>query len=98
MKAAARMKTFVTEQKMLLFTQIAILIGLLIQVGIFFSLLWWGRPPGTDYALVFQFYWTAALWVIVINIGVVLFWWVSSLGPWSITLEEDEIATQGDED
>ncbi|MHA1908582.1 MAG: hypothetical protein ACW98Y_14870 [Candidatus Thorarchaeota archaeon] len=97
MKATARMKTFVTEQKMLLFSQIAILIGIMVEIGIFFSLLWWGRPPATEYALVFQFYWTAALWVIIINMGVILFWWVSSLGPWSITLDEDEIVTQGDE-
>ncbi|MCK5238568.1 MAG: hypothetical protein KAR33_03405 [Candidatus Thorarchaeota archaeon] len=98
LKAATRFKTFVSEQKMLLFTQIAILMGLVIEIGIFFSLLWWGRPPAIEYALVFQFYWTLALWVIIINMGIILFWWVSSLGPWSITLDEDEIVTQGDED
>lgn len=93
MKATSRFKTFVTEQKMLLFTQIAILIGLGVEIGIFFSLLIWGRPPGDQFELVFQFFWTAALWVIVINIGVVLFWWVSGLGPWSMTLDEDEIVS-----
>ena len=78
---------------MLLFTQIAILIGLGVEVGMFFSLLWWGRPPSDQFELVFQFYWTAALWVIIINIGVIMFWWISSLGPWSLTLDEDEISS-----
>ncbi|MCK5151499.1 MAG: hypothetical protein KAQ65_06655, partial [Candidatus Thorarchaeota archaeon] len=35
LKAATRFKTFVSEQKMLLFTQIAILMGLVIEIGIF---------------------------------------------------------------
>ncbi|MDF1541318.1 MAG: hypothetical protein P1Q69_20640 [Candidatus Thorarchaeota archaeon] len=95
MKGTSRFKTFVTEQKMLLFTQIAILIGLGVEIGMFFALLLWGRPPGDQFELIFQFFGTAALWVMVINIGVVLFWWVSGLGPWSLTLEEDEIVSEG---
>lgn len=83
---------------MLLFTQIAILIGIFVEIGMFFSLLAWGRPPATEYELIFQFFWTAALWVIVIDIGVVLFWWVSGLGPWSMTLEEDQIVSHGEEE
>ncbi|MBN2229675.1 MAG: hypothetical protein JW779_08760 [Candidatus Thorarchaeota archaeon] len=90
MKARQRVKTFATEQKMLLFTQIAILIGLMVQVGIFFSLLIWGRPPVAETELVLQFFLTAALWIFTINFSTILFWWVSRLGPWTITIEPEE--------
>ncbi|MFW9932340.1 MAG: hypothetical protein ACFFDR_06760, partial [Candidatus Thorarchaeota archaeon] len=79
-----------TEQKMLLFTQIAILIGLAVQVGIFFSLLIWGRPPASETELVLQFFLTAALWIFTINFSTILFWWVSRLGPWTIAIDEPE--------
>jgi hypothetical protein len=88
-----KIKTFATEQKMLLFTQIMILVGLAIQAGMFFALLWWGRPPANDYALVLEFFMVAALWVIVINLGIVLFWWVSKLGPWAFPAEEKQEKT-----
>ena len=87
-KTTQRVKTFATEQKMLLFTQIGILIGLVVQIGIFFSLLIWGRPPSTQYDLVLQFFLTAAFWVFTINGTTVLFWWISRLGPW-VMAEED---------
>jgi len=87
-KAKQRVKTFASEQKMLLFTQIGILFGLLVQVIIFFALIWYGRPPATDYELVLQFFTVTALWIFTINIGVVLFWWVSRLGEKSMFYEE----------
>ena len=90
MKARQRFKTFVTEQKMLFFFQILILIGLAIQAGIFFSLLWYGRPPGSDFALVLDFFLVTAVWVLTINVGIVLFWWVSRLGEWPIEIQEQK--------
>ena len=87
-KARQRVKTFATEQKMLLFTQIGILFGLLVQVIIFFSLIWYGRPPATDFELVLQFFMVVALWIFTINLSVVLFWWVSRLGEKSMFYEE----------
>ena len=78
-------KTFVTEQKMLLFMQIAVLLGLLIEVILFASLLWYGRPPEGSYALIHDFFYVAAVWVFAIDAGVVLFWWVTKQGrPQSI--------------
>ncbi|MHA1902582.1 MAG: hypothetical protein ACXADL_02700 [Candidatus Thorarchaeota archaeon] len=90
MKARQRFKTFVTEQKMLFFFQILILIGLAIQAGIFFALLWYGRPPATDFALVLDFFLVAAVWVLTINVGIVLFWWISRLGEWPIESPEEK--------
>jgi hypothetical protein len=80
---------------MLLFTQMAILLGLIIQLVMFAFLLWYGRPAdSSETALVQQFFLVAALWVITINVGVALFWWVSKQGDWPIDLseflEEDE--------
>ena len=88
MKATQRARTFVTEQKMLLFTQVGILFGLLIQIIIFFSLIWYGRPPSTDFELILQFFTVTALWIFTINLSVVLFWWVSRLGEKSPVHEE----------
>ncbi|TFG12192.1 hypothetical protein EU537_10275 [Candidatus Thorarchaeota archaeon] len=82
MSVQRRFKTFVTEQKTLLFFQIMILLGLLIQVIMFFAFIWYGRPPAWDYEAISQFFLVAALWIITINISVVLFWWVSRLGKW----------------
>ncbi len=84
-----RFRTFVTEQKTLLFTQVAILMGLVIQIGLFFALLYYGRPPSTEYALVLQFFVVAAVWVLTINIGVLLFWWVSARAEWPIFVEAE---------
>ncbi len=89
MKTAYRVKTFATEQKMLLFTQLSILLGLAIQVCMFIALIIWGRPPANDTALVLQFFLTAALWVLTINASTFLFWWVSRLGPWTMAVEEE---------
>ena len=89
MKARQRFKTFVTEQKMLFFFQVLILIGLAIQAGIFFGLLWYGRPPTTDFALVLDFFLVAAAWVLTINVSIVLFWWISRLGEWPIEIQEE---------
>ncbi len=89
MKTSQKVRTFATEQKMLLFTQISILIGLAVQIGIFFSLLIWGRPPANETALVLQFFVTAALWIFTINFSTILFWWISRLGPWTISGEEE---------
>ncbi len=80
MSTGQKFKTFVTEQKMILFTQIGILFGLLVQVIMFFSLIWYGRPSAFNTALVLQFFTVCAFWIITINIGVILFWWVSRLG------------------
>ncbi|UCE09324.1 MAG: hypothetical protein JSW61_10130 [Candidatus Thorarchaeota archaeon] len=89
MSTRTRFKTFVTEQRMLLITQIAILLGLVIQVIMFAFLLWYGRPAdSSDTALVQQFFLVAALWVITIDLGVGLFWWVSKQGDWPIDLSE----------
>lgn len=75
-----KLKTFVTGQRMMLFTQVMILMGLAIQVGLFFAYLWYGSPPAGNYSLIIQFFLVAAVWVMTINAGVVLFWWVSNLG------------------
>ncbi len=83
-----KFKTFVTEQKMLFFTQIMILLGLFVQVIIFAALLVWGRPPSNNIPLVLEFFAVVALWVITIDIGVVLFWWVSERGDWPIDLSD----------
>ncbi len=83
-----KFKTFVTEQKMLFFTQVVILLGLLVQVIMFASLLWWGRPDASNTALVLQFFAVAAFWVITIDIGVALFWWISNQGDWPIDVSE----------
>lgn len=88
MNKGQKFKTFVTEQKTILLTQIGILLGLLVQVVMFFSLIWYGRPPATNIELVLQFFTVCALWIITINIGVVLFWWVSRLGEKSMFYEE----------
>lgn len=93
-KATQRVRTFATEQKMLLFTQLGILFGLLVQVIMFFALIWYGRPPSTDFDLVLQFFTVTALWIITINIGVVLFWWVSRLGTKSMFYEEPQSESQ----
>jgi hypothetical protein len=95
LKTAYRVKTFATEQKMLLFTQLSILLGLAVQVCLFFALLIWGRPPSNDAALVLQFFFTVALWVLTINASTVLFWWVSRLGPWTMAAQ-DEVITPPD--
>ena len=84
-----RFKTFVTEQKFLLFMQIMILIGLAVEVGMFFALLWYGRPPATNIDQILQFFTVSALWVIVINMGIVLFWWVSKHGAWPVQIEAE---------
>lgn len=93
MSRRSRFKTFVTEQKMLLFTQIIILMGLMVQVIMLAALIWYGRPAdSSDTALVLQFFYVAALWVITIDIGVVVFWWVSKQGDWPLELSElDEL-------
>ncbi|NHJ14316.1 MAG: hypothetical protein EAX95_11605 [Candidatus Thorarchaeota archaeon] len=75
-----KLKTFVTGQRMMLFTQVMILVGLAMQVGLFFAYLWYGSPPAGNYALIIQFFFVAAVWIMTINAGVVLFWWVSGLG------------------
>ena len=75
-----KLKTFVTGQRMLLFTQVMILVGLAVQIGLFFAYLWYGSPPAGSYALIIQFFLVAAVWVLTINAGLVLFWWVSNLG------------------
>ncbi|MHA1638169.1 MAG: hypothetical protein ACTSUB_09165 [Candidatus Thorarchaeota archaeon] len=90
MNTGQKFKTFVTEQKTILLTQIGILFGLLIQVIMFFSLIWYGRPPATDIELVLQFFTVCAFWIITINIGVVLFWWVSSLGDGAMFYKNPE--------
>lgn len=84
MSVRRRFKTFVTEQKTLLFFQIMILLGLLVQVIMFFAYIWYGRPPEGDYLAIAQFFLVAAIWVLTINTGIVLFWWVSRLGSWPI--------------
>ncbi|MGY5876181.1 MAG: hypothetical protein RTU30_10570 [Candidatus Thorarchaeota archaeon] len=79
-------RTWVTWQKTVLLFQIMILIGIGVQLGMFFALLWWGRPVSsmiaepTLSALVLQFFVVAALWILIINISVVLFWWVTKQG------------------
>ncbi len=88
-----RVKTFITEQKALLITQVLIVLGLLIQVGFFFALLIWGRPPSSETALVLQFFLTAAIWVMTINFSTILFWWVSLLGSWTLSRKHEEIPT-----
>ncbi|MFO7836056.1 MAG: hypothetical protein R6V83_05335 [Candidatus Thorarchaeota archaeon] len=84
MSIRRRFKTFATEQKTLLFFQIMILLGLLIQVAMFFAYLWYGRPPEGAYVVIAQFFLVAAIWVLTINTGIVLFWWVSRLGTWPV--------------
>ena len=74
------MRTFVTWQKTLLFFQICIIIGLGVQLVIFSALLWYGRPLVTETALVLQFFQVCALWVLTINVGIWLFWWVTRQG------------------
>ncbi|MBD3407565.1 MAG: hypothetical protein GF411_15720 [Candidatus Lokiarchaeota archaeon] len=73
-------KTFVTWQRTLLFFQICIILGILVQGIIFATLLWWGRPPLSNLALVLQFYQVLAFWVLTINASVILFWWVTKNG------------------
>ncbi|MFX0108249.1 MAG: hypothetical protein ACFE7R_08200 [Candidatus Hodarchaeota archaeon] len=89
-------KTFVTEQRTLLFFQIMILFGMLIQVGMFFALLFYGRPPASDYRAISDFFMTCAAWVITINVSIGLFWWVSNLGAWPITDEQPPAPTEED--
>lgn len=73
-------RTFVTEQQMLLFMQIAVLLGLLVQVIMFVALLWYGRPPEGQYSQIHDFFLVSAVWVLTIDAGVVLFWWVTKQG------------------
>jgi hypothetical protein len=78
---------------MLLATQIFILLGIIIEIGMFFALLWYGRPPSTEFELIFQFFIVAALWVVIIDVGVVLFWWVSKQGQWPFEANPDQVKT-----
>jgi hypothetical protein len=73
-------RTFVTEQRTLLFMQIAVLLGLLIECFMFIALLYYGRPPADEFAQIHQFFLVAAVWVLTIDAGVVLFWWVTKQG------------------
>jgi hypothetical protein len=75
-----KLKTFVTGQRMMLFTQVMILVGLAMQIALFFAYLWYGSPPAGSYELIIEFFFVAAVWVMTINVGVVLFWWISNLG------------------
>ena len=59
----------------------------------FFALLWYGRPAATEFELIYQFFIVTALWVLVINVGVVLFWWVSKQGQWPFEEHPDHIRT-----
>lgn len=73
-------RTFVTEQKTLLFMQIAVLLGLLVQSIMFVALLFYGRPPEGEYNLIHHFFLVAAAWILTIDAGVVLFWWLTNQG------------------
>ena len=73
-------RTFVTEQKMLLFMQVLILLGLVAQAFMFIAFLWYGKPPEGQYALIREYFLVAAVWVLTINAGIVLFWWVTKQG------------------
>ena len=71
----------------LLFFQIAIVLGLLVQLGMFFVFLWLTYPQITSNpALLIQFFTTAALWVLTIDAGIWLFWWVAKHGrlEWTV--------------
>lgn len=62
----------------LLFFQITIILGLLVQLGMFFVFLWLTYPQITgNPELLIQFFTTVALWVLTIDAGIWLFWWVA---------------------
>ncbi len=59
----------------------------------FVAYIWYGRPAPTDTAMIIQFFTVAAFWVLTIDGGVFLFWWVSRLGPWVLQDDEEEEST-----
>lgn len=83
-------RTFVTEQRMLLLMQIAVLLGLLVQVIMFVALLWYGRPSEGQYSQIHNFFLVSAVWVLTIDAGVVLFWWVTKQGKETVEGEEQQ--------
>ncbi len=88
-------RTFVTEQKMLLFMQIAVLLGLVIQAIMFTAFLWYGNPGAavtpSEFASIHQFFLVAAVWVLTIDVGIVLFWWMTRQGRAPLTHIEPQI-------
>ena len=83
----------------LLFFQITIILGLLVQLGMFFVFLWLTYPQITgNPALLIQFFAIVAFWVLTIDAGIWLFWWVakhgrlewSAYGPLRMKPEPDE--------
>ncbi len=91
---SAGIRTWVTWQKTVLFFQVMTVLGLLIQVGMFFALLLWGRPTLTgtssvDTPLILNFFVVAAVWVMTINAGIWLFWWITKQGRAQLQLVEE---------
>jgi hypothetical protein len=71
----------------LLFFQIAIILGLITQLALFFVFLWLTYPMITgNAALLIQFFTTVAIWVLTIDAGIWLFWWVAKNGRLEWTL------------